>query len=220
MKKLKKTLKVVLIVFACLVTFLVGYKIWQRQIMDLKNPELESVKSIVDFKQLNNVSGELTLIAKDTAAFYKVINPYFDNGGIWVFDSRGKTIDANIENLGGSCFEDIKDDIVKSDFYFKNTTLNQNFFNEKHNFLDELVVSTVSIGAEGIKDMSEYSFDDYEYIVVYGWSKYYGMSHSNSQIKEIEAQINSSDKKVLLVGVNVDYVDYWYPKELSLPTVK
>lgn len=216
----RKVVRVVLLIVFFLAVFLISYKSWQKKIMDLRNPELETVETIYYFKEENDVVGDFILIAKDTTSFDNVVNPYFGNGGIWIFDGKGTTLEANIENHGGACFQDIRDIIVKKDFDFTSSQIDFAFFNRENNFFDKLLQNTVSVEEERVTDLIEYPFGKYDFIIVYGWSKYYGMSHKNSQIKEIDEYIKSNDKKVLLIGVNVDFVDYWYPKDKPLPVIK
>jgi parallel beta-helix repeat protein len=219
-KVLKRILKVTLIIIAVLAVLLIGNKIWQHQVMDLKNPELESIQSISDFKQQNNVSGEIVLIAKDTTSFYNIINPYFGNGGIWVFDNKGNVLETNVaySNSFGACFREIKNNIIKKNFDFSSSTIEPSF--TKENYFEKLLKSTVLVNNATVVESLEYPFENYEYIIVYGWSKYYGLSYKNSQVKEIDDYIKSNNKNVLLVSVNVDYADYWYPKNEPLPIIK
>lgn len=218
-KIVKKVFKILLIVFSLLVVLFIGNKIWQQQTMDLKNPELESVQSISEFKLQSHVPGDILLIAKDTISFDDIVDNYFGNGRIWVFDNKGAVLETNVaySNSFGACFRNIKNNIIKKDFDFSNSTIEPSFL--KRDFLKELIDNTLLIEGVSAVELEADAFNAYDYIVVYGWSKYYGMSHKNSQIKEIDEYIKSNDKKVLLIGVNVDYVDYWYPKEKPLPVV-
>lgn len=216
----KKVFKILLIVFSVLIVLAIGNTIWQQQAMDLKNPELESVQSISDFKQKNYVPGDILLIAKDTTSFNDIVDTYFGNGRIWIFDNKGAVLETNVaySNAFGACFRDIKKNIVKKDFDFSSSTIDPSFL--KKEFFKKLIDNTLLIEGVSAVDLSDDLFNNYEYIVVYGWSKYFGMSYKNPQVKEIEDHIKTENKNALLVGVNVDYVDYWYPKEKTLPTIK
>ncbi|MDR0227541.1 MAG: hypothetical protein LBI72_00515 [Flavobacteriaceae bacterium] len=190
-----------IVLVACL---LVGYKIWQRSIMDLSPAQIESIESIKTFSK-SNVKGDVVLVAKDSMIF-KEINNFFGIGSIWVFDKKGKTIESNIEQFGGICFSDIKKEIIEEDLKFSNLSLNQKFFNQENDFYKKLINSTIVI------DDKEIDINKYDYVITYGWAKYYGMSYKNDQIIDIYDYIKKNNKKVLLIAVNTDLMDFWDTK--------
>lgn len=101
------------------------------------------------------------------------------------------------------CFEDIKNDIIEKDLNFSNSTIDQVFFNQKNDFYKKLQNSTIAV------DQKTIDLDKYDYVITYGWAKYYGMTYKNSQVVDIYNYIKQNNKKVLIVAVNIDSMDFW-----------
>lgn len=60
-------------VILSIVCLFIGYKIWQRSIMELSTPQLESLASISAFSAAN-VKGDVVLVVKDSISFDEVQN--------------------------------------------------------------------------------------------------------------------------------------------------
>ncbi len=192
------------------VSFFILYKLYKKaqyDSMGYKQPQRESISSITNFAK-DSVYGHV-LIPKDTSVV-NFINNAFPVGSCLLLDAD-KNIITNNDAKVGNCYNDIVRAIC-NDFNF--SKLKKGHFANGKVFIDSLLKSCIVVGD------SFYINHKYDYIFVYGWAKYDVAStcdHPFTIKKYLESHTN---KKIMVLAVNNDYVDNWFDKNAVIPPLE
>jgi hypothetical protein len=204
---MKKKFVGLLVFVLIVITALAIYKNWQSKQFGLVNPELETIISVSKFKSSLNLPG-LLVCAKNKNDF-EYLNQFFKPGDIWVFDGNGKIQDVNFENIGGSCYSDVIKNI-ENNFNFSEVNIDSEFASK--NYLDSLLEKT-----KFQNDSVAIDKKNYDYIIVYSWAKYLKASYDNNDLVKQLGRLTKDKKRILVISVNMDYIDYIFESKDELP---
>ncbi len=185
-----------------------GYKKWQWHNMGYKQPERETVASIlkeIDKKELKGYH----LMPKNLDS-YSFIDRFFPTGMMWVFNGDKSIKTSNSRNLGGKCYSDLVDLLSMEATCSQLGEHSGNDMLKQEPFLhlfDSLMIHTQPLRG-GINT------SNYEQIVVMSWAKWMEMTYRSDP----QSVFNGiKDQNMLLVLINLDFVDAWFPEGEELP---
>jgi hypothetical protein len=183
------------------------YKKAQYDSMGYKQPQRESIISITTFAK-DSVFGHV-LIPKDTGAV-NFINHAFPDGSCLLLDGNENIISNNDAKVG-NCYNNIVKAIC-NDFNF--SKLKKGHYVNGKVFIDSLLKSCIVIGDSFHIDRK------YDYVFVYGWAKYDVTSTSEHPFTIKKYLESHTNKKVMVLAVNNDYVDNWFDKNAVIPPLE
>lgn len=207
---MKRKLLITALVLGILISGLWIYKNWQWANMGYKQPQRESVESIEEIIDSHNLQG-YHLVPKNVE-LYSFLYRYFNTGAIWVFNENKEIKISNLTSLDGNCYADIVQSLSdpKTSSSFEQRP-NIKLLNKEPflHLFDYLEVKTQALYEP--KDI-----ENYDQIVVMSWAKWMEISY-RSDPQDVYKSI--STQNMLLILLNLDYLDVWFPANEEVPTV-
>jgi hypothetical protein len=200
MKK-KHYLLIFFIIF--LVVFYIFYQYKRNEFLNMQSPVLQSNAKVIKFIDSIGINGEV--IFPTSLNNFKQFDTFYRFNCI-VFDSNFSVLTHNSMKYGGECFQDIKDKICNNKSLLNKNLLPYKEINNKQ--LYESMFNNISLKSSIDSTIVK---NKYDYIIVWQFAIYKGFTYG-SELKDLNECISSSNKKVLLLLLNMDYNESWYSK--------
>ena len=190
-----KYLKLIGIVFGLGIVFLIGQKIYLTYKYNSYVPQIETKESILKFlKETKVIDSNSVYRIKDTLMMNEMDNLFCPNK-IYIFDKSGTVLDNNIKKEEGTCYADL----------IKKMCSGADLKNSNFNSLIKNRFQTLKQNIEPLIE-NQITFEDFEYIIVFGWAKYFPESCDADALKFLEC-LKSNYNHVYVVALNFDYYE-------------
>ena len=190
-----KYLKFIGVVLGLGIAFLIGQKIYLTYKYNSYVPQIETKESILKFlKETMVIDPNSVYRIKDTLMMSEMDNLFGPNK-IYIFDKNGTVLDNNIKKEQGTCYADLA----------KKMCSGVDLKNSKFNSLIANRFQTLKQNIEPLIE-NEKRFEDYEYIIVFGWAKYFPESCDAEALKFLDC-LKSNYQSVHVVALNFDYYE-------------